>query len=85
MKCEEERQKSQQQEIQELNWNRKKEQTEFGEKLKMLEETWVSSVGKMFDIGLSFMVCTSIFPVEHPTIICHHRLTPSLDSVFPSF
>ena len=50
MKCGEERQKSQQQEIQELNWNRKKEQTESGEKLKILEETWVSSVGKNYEI-----------------------------------
>ena len=61
-KCGEERQKSQQQEIQELNWNRKKEQTESGEKLKMLEETLVSSVGKNITIfeKLFNVVLTSI-------------------------
>ena len=39
--------------IQDVNWARKKEQTEVGEKMKHLEATWFSLISKNYEIELA--------------------------------
>lgn len=42
-------------EIQDINWNRKSEQTSVGGNLKELEERWVFLVGKNYEIESACM------------------------------
>ncbi|KAF7241686.1 hypothetical protein EG68_10789 [Paragonimus skrjabini miyazakii] len=52
--------------IQEINWQRKQEQTAAGARLKELEETWVGLVGKNYEIEQAIMDLERELELEGP-------------------
>ncbi|KAF6772423.1 hypothetical protein AHF37_09152 [Paragonimus kellicotti] len=52
--------------IQEINWQRKQEQTAAGARLKELEETWVGLVGKNYEIEQAIMELERELELEGP-------------------
>jgi len=52
--------------IQEINWQRKRDQTSAGEKLKALEDGWVGLVSKNYEIEIACAELEKQFPGPFP-------------------